>query len=126
MDPVYNLDEQSLPHVTLCQFYREESEVEAIWEEVCAARSHHTFELEFKNFSFLTFDNKMFWISLLSGAAPELRKWQTEINSILKLSSKRPYDPHLTLISTLDRAYESKASPLVEDYHPIADKFILA
>lgn len=126
MDPIYNLGEESLPHVTLCQFYREESDIEASWEEVCAALSDHALDLEFKNFSLITFDNTMFWISLMPGNVPALHRLQAEICSILNVSSKKPYDPHLTLMSTLDTTYESKAAPLIEDYHPIADKFILA
>ncbi len=126
MDPIYNLGEKSLPHVTLCQFYREESEIEAIWEKVCDALSDHALDLEFKNFSLITFDNKMFWISLLPGVSPELHKLQEEVASILKVSSIRAYDPHLTLMSTLDSKYENKAALLIKDYHPIADKFILA
>ena len=126
MDPIYNLGEKSLPHVTLCQFYREESEIEATWEDVRAALSDHALDLEFKSFSLITFDNTMFWISLMPGVAPELHKLQAEVATILKEPSKRPYDPHLTLMSTLDSAYESKAAPLIEDYRPIADKFILA
>lgn len=126
MDPIYHLGEKSLPHVTLCQFYRDESEIEATWEEVCAALNHHALELEFKNFSLITFDNTMFWISLMPGVAPELHKLQAEVASILNASSKRPYDPHLTLMGTLDSAYEGKAAPLIEGYQPIADKFILA
>ena len=74
MDPVYNLGEKSLPHVTLCQFYREETEIEATWEEVCAALSDHVLDIEFKNFSLITFDNTMFWISLMPGDVPELHK----------------------------------------------------
>ena len=126
MDPIYNLGEKSLPHVTLCQFDREESEIEATWEEICAGLSDHALELEFKNFSLITFDNTMFWISLMPGDVPKLHKLQAEVTSISKVSSKKPYDPHLTLMSTLDSTYESKAAPLIEDYRPITDKFILA
>lgn len=126
MDPVYNLGEKSLPHVTLCQFYQEEREIEAIWEKICDALSDHALDLEFKNFSLITFDNKMFWISLLPDASSELHQLQAEVAALLKVSSKRPYDPHLTLISTLDSKYEGKAVPFIKDYQPIADKFILA
>ncbi|MDP3560056.1 MAG: 2'-5' RNA ligase family protein [Legionellaceae bacterium] len=126
MDPLYNLSEKSLPHVTLCQFYREESEVEATWEEVCAALNSHALDLEFKSFSFITFDNTIFWISLMPRDVPKLYKLQAEVASVLKVSGKKPFDPHLTLMSTLDAAYESKAASLIEEYRPIADKFILA
>lgn len=126
MDPIYNLGENSLPHVTLCQFYREESEIEATWVEVSDALRDHALDLEFKNFSLITFDNTMFWISLMPGDAPELHKLQAEVAGILKVSSKKPYDPHLTLMSTLDSTYERKAAPLIEEYSPISDKFILA
>jgi 2'-5' RNA ligase len=126
MDPIYHLSEKSLPHVTLCQFYQEDNEIEATWGEVCVALDNYALDLEFKNFSFITFDNTMFWISLMPVDISKLHKMQAEIASILKISSKRPYDPHLTLMSTLDSTYVSKATPLIEEYSPIVDKFILA
>ena len=126
IDPVYQLGEKSLPHVTLCKFYREESEIEATWEDICAALSDYKLDLEFTSFSFITFDNTMFWISLMPGDVPELHKLQTKVAAILDVSSKKPYDPHLTLIGTLDSTYKSTAIPLTEGYSPITDKFILA
>lgn len=123
---IYNLGEKSLPHITLGQFYREEDEVKATWDEICATLSEHALDLAFKNFSFITFDNRMFWISLMPGDVPELHKLQAEVAATLKIPSKRPYDPHLTLMSTSDSTYENKAAPVVEEYRTIADTFILA
>ncbi len=126
MDLVYNLSEKSLPHVTLCQFYREEREIEVTWEEICANLSVDTLDLMFNRFSLITFDNKMFWISLMPADVRELHQLQAEVVSILKVLSNKPYDPHLTLMSTLDSSYESKAAVLIERYEPIGDKFVLA
>ncbi len=126
INPIYILGAKSLPHVTLCQFYREESEIEAIWGEVCAALSNDALDLEFKNFSLITFDNKMFWISLMPSDAPKLHRIQADVASILKITNKKPYDPHLTLIGTLDSTYETQAAPLIAEYKPIPDKFVLA
>jgi len=126
LNPVYHLGDKSLPHVTLCQFYLDEKNVDATWEELCAALSDHELELEFKDFSFLTFDYKMFWIALLPTDVSELHKMQAKAAAVLKLASKKPYDPHLTLISTHDNSYKSKAAPLSEKYKPIRDSFFLA
>lgn len=126
MDLVYNLSEKSLPHVTLCKFYREESEIAAIWEEICAKLSVDTLDLVFDRFSFTTFDNKMFWICLMPADVRELHKLQAEVVSILNVSSKKRYEPHLTLMSTLDPLYQSKAAQFIEGYESTGDTFTLA
>ena len=33
--------------------------------------------------------------------------------------------PHLTLLSTTDKNYESKAAPIMKTYRTISDKFVL-
>ncbi|PJD93003.1 MAG: hypothetical protein CK426_05625 [Legionella sp.] len=126
LDPVYHLGEKSLPHITICQFYRDENEIENTWKDICIKISDYSLDLKFTGFSFITFDNNIFWISLMPDDVSELHKLQSEIAVVLDVSNKRPYDPHLTLIGTLDSTYESKSALLTKEYSPISDKFVLA
>lgn len=122
----YQLGKNSHPHVTLCQFFMEENQIDFIWEKICNSLEKNALDLEFKSFSCITFDNSTFWISLLPTDVSILHEMQAEILSILNLSNKKPYDPHLTLISTSDASYKIKAEPFIKEYLTISDKFILS
>lgn len=122
----YQLGEKSLPHVTICQFYAEESEIDTIWESIDDSIKENTIELEFDKFSCISFDNKTFFISLLPNDASELFKLRSELACYTKESIHKPYDPHMTLISTSDSSYEIKADSLIKKNITVSDRFILA
>ena len=122
----YQLGKKSYPHITLCQFYADEKDIDSIWENVCGVLDEYSIDLELKTFSCITFDNINFWISLIPSEVSQIHKMQAEISAILKLQNKKLYDPHLTLISTLDKTYESKATPLIQEYKAISGRFILS
>ena len=122
----YQLGPNSYPHVTLKQFYANESQIEETWNDVCGLFDSHQLHIEFKIFSCITFDEINFWVSLLPDERLELIEMNSKISKLIASPSSRAYDPHLTLISTLDLDYQTKMDPSRKTYKPISDDFILA
>ncbi|GEM_PF-2255357 len=122
----YLLGVNSLPHVTLYQFQAEEKEINHIWEQVCDAWGEEPIDLVFNKFSCITFDNNIFWVSLLPNNCEALYKMHGFLANTLQLPAKKTFDPHMTLISTRNEKYEQKVSQLSGSYKPIADSFILS
>src|SRR6185312_16173512 len=61
----YLLGEESLPHVTLYQFHAEENDIHSIWEKANQGWQYQPLNLVFNEFSCITFDNQIYWVSLL-------------------------------------------------------------
>ena len=122
----YLLGENSLPHVTLYQFQAQEKEIKQIWWEVCDSLEEKQIDLMFNNFSCITFDNKVFWVSLLPNNRDFLHKLHGLIANVLRLPIKKTFDPHMTLISTTEKEYEKKVALVSDFYKPITDTFILS
>ena len=126
LSPVYQLGPRSLPHVTLCQFKANVSEIDEIWDDVCAVQGNHLLNLKFSNFSCMTFDNIFFWVSLVPNNLLVLTRMHSKILNIVKSGNDKLYDPHLTLIGTLDSSYERQVELLQIGHKCISDKFILS
>ena len=122
----YQLGPSSYPHVTLKQFYAEESEIEKTWEDVCGLLDTHQLHIGFKIFSCITFDGINFWVSLLPDERLELIEMNSKISKLIASPSSRVYDPHLTIISTLDVDFQTKTDPSCKTFKPISDDFILS
>lgn len=122
----YQLGENSLPHVTLCQFQANESTVRDLWDRVCDALTGHIISLELKDFSCISFDHKIFWISLMPDQRTLLNDMHSVVAEIVNSPAKKSYDPHLTLINTKDNEYEKMADKLIKKYSPISDDFVLS
>ncbi len=122
----YLLGESSLPHITLCQFEANEVEVKDIWGRISEVWKEEPIELEFKEFSCITFDNVIFWASLLPDKCNELHKLHKLITQVLNKPIKKHFDPHMTLINTKNKGYEKEVTALKSIYQPITDKFILS
>lgn len=116
----YCLGKNSIPHITIAQFEANEREVELIWHQVCESKWPNVY-LNLNAFSNLTFDNSIYWISLL----PESKEVLIEIfNKIKKLVSplrQEDYDPHLTLFNYL--RLTDKMIDLVNQQITITDEF---
>jgi hypothetical protein len=108
----YQLGSHALPHVTLCQFEADENEIDI--------------SLEFKNFSYITFNNTIFWISLIPDQRSVLDKMHQTVSNAINLTINKFYDPHMTLISTTDTEYKKKAGDVTKSYDSITDIFILS
>lgn len=122
----YLLGEKSLSHVTLYQFQAEEKEIDYIWEKISGMWKEKPVYLAFNKFSCITFDNDIFWVSLLPDNCDILHKMHGFIASILKFPIKKSFDPHMTLINTKDKEYEKEVAKFSDLYKPITDTFILS
>src|SRR3990167_11050710 len=122
----YLLGEKSLPHVTLYQFQAEEEEIGSIWKQVIEVWKEKPIDLAFNKFSCITFDNTIFWVSLLPDKCDVLHKMHAVIANILKLPIKKMFDPHMTLINSKDKEYEKEVAKLSDLYKPITDTLILS
>lgn len=122
----YKLGLNSIPHVTIAQFWFEKNKLEKLWETVIASIKVTPVNLTFKKFSCLTFDNSNYWISLLPTKIEELHRLHNHLNSIINIDLPRPYDPHLTLLSTKDTNYKEKAQPILNKNISISADFIIA
>jgi 2'-5' RNA ligase len=121
----YILGEKSLPHVTLFQFAVGEDEIESIWTKVCEKWRDEPTELMFENFSCLTFDNQVYWLSLLPNNTDALQNMHRIIADIINQPVKKSFDPHMTLINTKNKEYKVKVDEYSHKYKPIRDMFLL-
>jgi 2'-5' RNA ligase len=119
------LGEKSLPHVTLCQFEAKEYEIDNIWKKVCEKWREEPIDLMFEKFSCLTFDNKVYWVSLLPNNTEALQDMHKKIVDIINQPIKKSFDPHMTLINTKNKEYDAKVDEFSHSYKPIRDMFIL-
>ena len=122
----YLLGDHSFPHVTLYHFEADESGIDDIWKRVCKVWDGKLIELLFSDFSCITFDNKMYWVSLLPNSRDILHEFHVEIADVIKLPIKQSFDPHLTLINTKNKDYEKEVDRLSKSYISIGDTFILS
>lgn len=122
----YLLGEHSLPHVTLYQFTMDDSEIENVWEKITFAFNETHIKLTFDEFSCITFDHETYWASLLPNNYDVLIKMHHLVANILKMPINNAYDPHMTLMNTKNKKYESEVEKLKAKYVPVTDIFTLA
>jgi len=122
----YLLCEKSLPHVTLYQFHAEESDISSTWKKTCQGWSHEPLKLVFTEFSCITFDNHIYWISLLPDNQDLLHQMHGYVANAISLPVKKSFDPHMTLINTKDKKYENEVAKFSSSYQPLIDNFILS
>lgn len=96
----YYLGSCSLPHVSICWFEADESDVDMIWRDINNQIQINTLTLEFNNFSYLSFDQKTYWISLIPNETEILNQMHISIAKIINGKINFRYDPHLTLANT--------------------------
>lgn len=122
----YLLGENSLPHITLYQFEMEESKINLIWEKISNTWNNEDINIELSEFSYITFNKKIYWISLLPTNPDILHKMHGFIANIIGLPCYKNYDPHLTLINTKINNYQNEIDIRSSFFHPITDTFSLA
>lgn len=122
----YLLSKDSLPHVTLYQFEAEEKEIEDIWRRVEQIWKEEPIELEFKEFSCISFDKTIFWASLLPNKGDELQRMHRLIAELLSKPIREKFDPHMTLFNTKNKDYEKDVDAIKASYKPISDIFVLS
>lgn len=122
----YLLGDCSLPHVTLYQFTMDDSEIDNIWERLVSSFNETHIKLTFDEFSCITFDHEIYWTSLMPNNRDVLIKMHHLVANILKMPINITYDPHMTLLNTKNKEYESEVKKLKDQYIPVIDIFTLA
>lgn len=97
----YQLGENSLPHITICQFMADEDKISQIWSEVCSKISNNSIHLAFSSFSNVSFDKEIFWISIIPAPIQPLVETFHIVSKIVKPIRNDTFDPHLTLFNYL-------------------------
>lgn len=121
----YLLGKNSLPHVTLYQFYCKENEIENISKEVAKRWHEPPIYLAFHGFSCLTFHNEVYWVSLMPNERDKLHKMHALIADIIKHPIKDNFDPHMTLLNCASKNEDAKIQTIFKSYQLIKDSFVL-
>lgn len=120
----YCLAEDSYPHITICQFnFNSKDDLNLLWEDVCYSIEHLSIQLTFQIVSDITFNDKLYWISLLPMQVDELHRAYEIISKKVEQKRKDKYDPHLTLFNYLKKDMKKVLNPV--DIFPIKDDFDL-
>lgn len=122
---MYSLGKNSLPHVTLLQFYAEDDEIKNIWNKISNSLEN-MIDLTLDSFSCISFDNLIFWASLIPNNRKKLLEMHKLVTEILDQSFNSKFDPHMTLINTKVRGYEKLVEFEAKSYKPISDSFLLS
>src|SRR6185312_16063450 len=88
----YLLGEKSFPHVTLYQFYSEESDIPSTWEKTCQEWKYESLKLIFNEFSYITFDDHTYWVSLLPDNDDVLHKMHGYVANAISLPINKSFD----------------------------------
>lgn len=120
----YLLGNHSLSHITLYQFKMET--IDSLWRRVCELWKEKPITLEFNQFSCVTFDNKIYCISLMPNNRDMLLNMHVKIAGIIGFPSKENFDPHMSLFTTQNKNYKNRMDELSRNYIPLKDNFILS
>lgn len=118
----YLLGKTSFPHVTLYQFWRNGAEIPAIWDKISQLIAY--VDLRFETASYVTFDEEIFWISLMPDQRELLTQLHAEVAAIIDKPIKNTFDPHMTLVNTRNKTCD--VAHILQDYEVISDRFVLA
>ena len=122
----YRLGKNSYSHVTLSHFYMDDSKIGETWFNILSLFDKTKVRLNFYKYSHLTFDGRIFWISLLPDNQFFLNKMHLEICDLLQIKSKSIFDPHMTLFCTDKKVPEDNMPALSMHQAIIEDDFILS
>lgn len=122
----YLLGFKSLPHITLYQLHASEDDINSIWDKICHCWRYDPIDLTFDEFSCVTFDDEVYWVSLLPDRREILSQMHESIANAISHPVKASFDPHMTLINTREKDYELDVAELSEYYVRLKDKFVLS
>jgi 2'-5' RNA ligase len=122
----YKLGPQAMPHITLCQFYSEDTEVNTLWKKILSTGVPHSISLSLNEYSlFEAIDYN--WISLRPDNLDALMQMHCMIAKLIASPLGRVFenfDAHLSLINT--READTKTAVAAVPLAPLEDKFILS
>lgn len=121
----YLLGPSSLPHVTLYQFSADAETLDRYISKIKASNIGRSLALRFDEFSCISFDRQIYWASLMPDKVAELNEMHECVADLIGQPVKPNYDPHMTLMNTRQRDYESLVELVKCGYQPISDECIL-
>lgn len=122
----YLLGHDSLPHITLYQFHADENDINSIWEKVCNGWSYESLDLTFAEFSCVTFDDQIHWVSLMPDKRDILHEMHEYVARAITMPVKNVFDPHMTLFNTKNKEYQKDVIRLYGSRPLLKDRFILS
>src|SRR5258708_30866165 len=90
----YCIGIKSIPHVTICQFYFDPENVDSVWDKICNNLEDTSIYLSFRRYSNISFDNKLYWLSLLPEEYKDLNEIFRKVTRYLTSIRKDAYNPH--------------------------------
>ncbi|QDQ40156.1 hypothetical protein E3226_006935 [Legionella geestiana] len=100
----YCLGINSLPHITVSQFYSEPTDIESVWQKICEKVENKTLYFTFNKWSNISFDGKINWLSIIPNETLEVHALFEKIKPIASPIRQDKYDPHLTLFNYIKDA----------------------
>lgn len=97
---------KSIPHITICQFFIDASKIENIWHEICNKIDHASMNISFESYSNITFDNEIYWLSLLPNETDYLFHLFDIVSDYVTSIRTDNYDPHLTLFNYIKKNHD--------------------
>ena len=121
----YLLKEDAFPHVTLYQFEAEESAISGIWNKAQENFSQKSIHLKLATLNSAYINNRC-WLSLIPDNIQRLHELHAEVAVLLNSPVRTGFDPHLTLINSLQKDYEPAMNKFSETFASMEDEFTLA
>jgi hypothetical protein len=105
----YCIGKDSIPHITICQFFFDAAFIKNIWHNICSWMNGSIVNLSFSQYSHLTFDGNIYWISLIPDDVGILLGFFQVVSEYVVSIREDQYDPHLTLFN-----YSKKNSNFIQ------------
>ena len=124
----YLLGEGSKPHVTICQFYAQESEVEGIWKKASQMFTERSLHLDFNEVTSLVIHEKL-WVQLIPEPNERLQFLHNQLAKMVESPLGlvfEAYSPHLTLANVRNAEREKAAQEVSALQLSLSDDFILS
>jgi len=121
----YLLGENSYPHVTLYQFETDEAALNALGERLKREWQERPLALEFNEWTYVTYDNSTYWLSLMPNQSEILHKMHAHIADLIQQPVKESFTPHMTLMNSKMKEGAKEIQARWHLYATIADYFVL-
>jgi hypothetical protein len=111
----YYIEERSIPHITICQFSSDKNCIKRTWTNICENLDKVSVKIAFWRYSNITFDNKIYWLSLIPEPSIELHKMFNLVSKYITPIRLDAYDPHLTLLNYKKNTLSFNKEELVQE-----------
>jgi 2'-5' RNA ligase len=124
----YLLGQASYPHVTICQFYAEENQVQGLWEKAVGFFNEKSLYLSFKQATTFVINERL-WVQLIPEPHARLQQLHNALAELIKEPlglAREKYSPHLTLANIKKELQEKACAQVAALRVSLADEFVLA